>query len=248
MATAAAFGIGFTSSAIGAQFNRPKFVKPKTFVNPIRCAGRLEWDPDGILGPRQTGHIARLEFQRRLENDAAAREEFERQVREEKERRRALRESRVIPDTVEGLVEFFLDTEAQEIEFEVARLRPRLNKEFFDHLQVELGKLRFSVNKTQDVEDRLIELETLQTALQEATEAYDKLQADLVATRKNLTEIFTSKDVKATLLDLVERNQLNRPLLTLLDENIATAHSANQKQAAEYMEKLRRLVLKYLTV
>lgn len=44
------------------------------------------------MGPRQTGHIARLEFQRRLENDAAAREEFERQVREEKERRRALRE------------------------------------------------------------------------------------------------------------------------------------------------------------
>lgn len=44
------------------------------------------------MGPPQTGHIARLEFQRRLENDAAAREEFERQVREEKERRRVLRE------------------------------------------------------------------------------------------------------------------------------------------------------------
>lgn len=244
---AAAFSISFVSSAIGAQFRRPKFVRPKTFVNPIRAA-RLEWDPDGILGPPQTGHIARVEFQRRLENDAAAREEFERQVREEKERRRVLRESRVIPDTVEGLVEFFLDTEAQEIEFEVARLRPRLNKEFFDHLQVELGKLRFSVNKTQNVEDRLIELETLQKALQEATEDYDKMQADLVAAKKNLTEILTSKDVKATLLDLVERNELNRPLLTLLDENIATAHNVNQKQVAEYMEKLRGLVLKYLTV
>lgn len=245
---AAAFSISFASSAIRAQFFRPKFVKPKTFVAPIRSAGRIEWDPDGVLGPPQTGLIARMEFQRRLENDAAAREEFERQVREEKERRRALRESRVIPDTVEGLVEFFLDTEAQEIEFEIARMRPRLNKEFFDHLQVEIGKLRFSVNKTQDVEDRLIELESVQKALQEATEAYDKLQADLVATKKNLTEIFTSKDVKATLLDLVERNQLNRPLLTLLDENIATAHRANQKQAAEYMEKLRGLVLKYITV
>ncbi|OIT20493.1 hypothetical protein A4A49_39706 [Nicotiana attenuata] len=74
------------------------------------------------------------------------------------------------------------------------------------------------------------------------------MQADIVATKKNLTEILTSKDVKATLLDLVERNELNRPLLTLLDENIATAHSVNQKQAAEYMEKLRGLVLKYLTV
>lgn len=245
---AAIFSISFASSAIGAHFHRTKFNKPMTFVNPIRCTGRLEWDPEGVLGAPQTGHIARLEFKRRLEQDAAAREEFERQVREERERRRVLRESRVIPDTVEELVEFFLDTEAQEIEFEIARLRPRLNKEFFDHLQVEVGKLRFSMTKTQEVEDRLIELEALQKALQEATEAYDKMQADIVATKKNLTEILTSKDVKATLLDLVERNELNRPLLTLLDENIATAHSVNQKQAAEYMEKLRGLVLKYLTV
>ncbi|OIT20492.1 hypothetical protein A4A49_39704 [Nicotiana attenuata] len=122
---AAIFSISFASSAIGAHFHRTKFNKPKTFVNPIRCTGRLEWDPEGVLGAPQTGHIARLEFKRRLEQDAAAREEFERQVREERERRRVLRESRVIPDTVEELVEFFLDTEAQEIEFEIARLRPR---------------------------------------------------------------------------------------------------------------------------
>ncbi|XP_009610994.1 uncharacterized protein LOC107801093 isoform X2 [Nicotiana tabacum] len=228
---AAIFSISFASSAIGAHFHRTKFNKPMTFVNPIRCTGRLEWDPEGVLGAPQTGHIARLEFKRRLEQDAAAREEFERQVREERERRRVLRESRVIPDTVEELVEFFLDTEAQEIEFEIARLRPRLNKEFFDHLQVEVGKLRFSMTKTQEVEDRLIELEALQKALQEATEAYDKMQADIVSTKKNLTEILTSKDVKATLLELVERNELNRPLLTLLDENIATAHSVNQSLA-----------------
>jgi hypothetical protein len=32
----------------------------------------------------------------------------------------------VIPDTSEKLIEYFLDTEAQEIEFEIARLRQRL--------------------------------------------------------------------------------------------------------------------------
>ena len=30
------------------------------------------------------------------------------------------------------------------------------------------------------------------------------------------------------LLDMVEKNELNRSLLALLDENIANAHSANQ--------------------
>lgn len=49
-------------------------------------------DPEGILGPPQGGHIGRLEFKRRLERDADAREAFNRQIHEQKERRRALRQ------------------------------------------------------------------------------------------------------------------------------------------------------------
>jgi hypothetical protein len=78
------------------------------------------------------------------------------------------------------------------------------------------------------VEDRLIELEALQKALLEGTgmlhsklwcwvyaslhfsmnpqsfglifvtEAYDKMQADLITAKENLTKILTSKDLKAT--------------------------------------------------
>lgn len=189
-----------------------------------------------------------MEFKRRLDKDADAREAFERQVRQEKDRRLSLRESRLIPDTTAEIVEYLLDTEAREIEFEIARLRSRLDDEFFSHLRLELGKLRFAVSKTQDIEDRVIELETLQKALEEGIEAYDKLQSELVRARKSLTEILTSKDVKSTLLDLVERNEVNRSLLTLLDENIANAHQASQTQAAAYMEKLRGTMLKYITV
>lgn len=50
-------------------------------------------DPEGILGPPRGGHIARLDFQKRLMKDADAREEFNRQLRQENERRRALREA-----------------------------------------------------------------------------------------------------------------------------------------------------------
>ncbi|KAK0587096.1 hypothetical protein LWI29_017263 [Acer saccharum] len=209
----------------------------------VSCVG---WDPEGILGPPQTGHIAKLEFKRRLEKDSEAREAFEQHVREEKERRRALRQSRIVPDTPTELIEYFLDTEAQEIEFEIARMRPLLNNEFFSHLQFELGQLRFGVSKTQDMEDRLIELEALQKALLEGTEAYDKMQVELITAKKSLTTILTSKDVKATLLEMVERNELNRSLLTLLDENISNAQKGDQKQAAAFMEKVRGAVLNYL--
>jgi len=101
-----------------------------------------------------------LEFKRRIEKDAEAREAYQRHLKEEKERLEALRQvifwclvtgicsksqicvgfsvifypyvscafkiqSRVMPDTMAELIEYFLDTEAQEIEYEIARLRPR---------------------------------------------------------------------------------------------------------------------------
>ncbi|KAK9927478.1 hypothetical protein M0R45_024659 [Rubus argutus] len=237
---ALSFGISATGSALLTRSTPGRFRPTR-----ISC---VAWDPEGLLGPPQTGHIARREFQRRLEKDSDAREAYERQLREEKERLRAVRQSRVAPDTAEGLIEYFLDTEAREIEFEISRLRPRLNKEFFSHLQYELGQLRFAVSKTQDIEDRLIELEALQKVLQEGTEAYDKMQIDLIKAKESLTKILSSKDIKATLLEMVESNELNRSLLTILDENIASAHQGNQKQAADFMEKLRGAVLKYITV
>ncbi|PIA50082.1 hypothetical protein AQUCO_01300665v1 [Aquilegia coerulea] len=183
-----------------------------------------------------------------METDSEAREAFERQLIVEKERRRAARQARVVPDDPAGLTEYFLDTEAREIEFEIARLRPRLNQEFFSHLKFELGQLRFAVSRTKDMEDRLIELEAMQKVLVEGTEAYDKLQGDVITAKESLAKILRSKDVKATILEMVGRNELNRSLLTLLDENIANAIMVDQKEAALYMERVRAAVLKYMTV
>lgn len=82
--------------SVGKVLNKRKF----TVFFPLRrlrlyyVSNWVLWlkDPEGILGSAQTGHIARLEFKRRLEKDAEAREAFEQHVREEAERRRALRQ------------------------------------------------------------------------------------------------------------------------------------------------------------
>ncbi|ONK55853.1 uncharacterized protein A4U43_C10F1640 [Asparagus officinalis] len=185
-----------------------------------------------------------------MERDAGAREACsDRQVKAGAgKRRRAIREARVAPDTIEGLLEYFLDTDARELEFEISRLRQRLTKEFFDHIKLELGQLRFAVNRTQEMEDRMIVLEAIQKVLLEGTEAYDKMEKDLVSTKEKLMRILQSKDKKTTLLDMVEQNELNRSVLALLDENIASAIENNQKEAAAYMESVRATMLKYITV
>ncbi|XP_023643732.1 uncharacterized protein LOC17896576 [Capsella rubella] len=239
----ATLSFGIAAAAATTVRTIPKF---STRRSKISC----EWDPKGVLGPPQTGHIARLEFKRRLERDSEAREAFQKQLREEKERRQALRQSRVVPDTAAELIEYFLDTEAQEIEtwLMLTVIFYRLNDEFFAQIRLEIGQIRFAVTKTAENEDRLVELETLQKALEEGIEAYDKMQNELMTATNSLTKILTSTDIKTTLLDMVEKNEINRSLLTLLDENIANAYRGNQKEAGDYMEKIRASLLKYLTV
>jgi hypothetical protein len=44
-----------------------------------------------------------------------------------------------VPEATEALVEFFLDTEAPEMDYEIARCRPRLTPEFFSYLDKQIG-------------------------------------------------------------------------------------------------------------
>ncbi|KAK8940190.1 hypothetical protein KSP40_PGU007601 [Platanthera guangdongensis] len=104
----------------------------------------------------------------------------------------------------------------------------RLTKDFFECIQIELAKLRFSVSRTKEMEDRLIEFEALEKVLLEGIEAYDKMEGDLVLAKERLLKILQSKERNSTLLDMVERNKLTRSVLALLDENIADALKSDQ--------------------
>ncbi|EFJ31589.1 hypothetical protein SELMODRAFT_270619 [Selaginella moellendorffii] len=214
----------------------------------IGSTARVVWDPENLFGAPQTGHITRRMIQKKLSSDAEqdeiARQETQRQL----DRQRAAREARVVPESDAGLIEFFLETQAQEIEFEIARCRLRLTDSFLSFLNTEIASLKFKINRTQDIEDRLVELEALQKVLTEGIEAYDRLATDLVQAKERVARIFASKDKKATLLEMVASNELDRSLLVLLDQNIVTARSAGQKEAADFMTKIRGAVLKYITL
>ncbi|OEL21425.1 hypothetical protein BAE44_0017557, partial [Dichanthelium oligosanthes] len=103
-------------------------------------------------------------------------------------------------------------------------------------------------SEREEMEDRLIELEAMQKVLLEGVEAYDKLQNDLVTAKERLMKILQSSDRKATLLEMVERNELNISILTLLDENIASAKTSDQNEAVAFMEDVRSSIVKYITV
>lgn len=58
-----------------------------------------------------------------------------------------------------------METEAEEIKFEVARCRPRLTENFFSALKSEIGKLKFIPSPTADDTKKVAQLEILEKSI-----------------------------------------------------------------------------------
>eukprot|EP00195_Chlamydomonas_chlamydogama_P007973 CAMPEP_0202898920 /NCGR_PEP_ID=MMETSP1392-20130828/7306_1 /ASSEMBLY_ACC=CAM_ASM_000868 /TAXON_ID=225041 /ORGANISM="Chlamydomonas chlamydogama, Strain SAG 11-48b" /LENGTH=324 /DNA_ID=CAMNT_0049584987 /DNA_START=91 /DNA_END=1065 /DNA_ORIENTATION=+ len=203
------------------------------------------YDPDNLFKgiPVASGLINRRmgEKQMKKENKEfmAAMKLAEDEIRKEVLVRR---ESRNVPDKAEELVEYFLNTVAEDMEFEVSRCRPKLDKEFFRHLDGVIGKERFA---PQPDEDRLAELDALRQYLTAACEALDTAVNKTASAKDRLTKLLTSKDKKACILDMAAANEIDQPLMDLLQQNIQAAKMAGQEEPAKFMEKVYQACTKY---
>ncbi|BBN16191.1 hypothetical protein MPTK1_7g04230 [Marchantia polymorpha subsp. ruderalis] len=214
-----------------------------------RCLD-VNWDPEGLLGrPEGPGLISRNLVMRKFKDETDKKVAMEKALKLEAEQRKAAREAREQPSTHSGLIEYFLMTDPVDMQFEISRCRPLLTDDFRRFLVSEIGTIRLALDKmTPEKELRLETLLTLQKTLEEGVVAHDKLTANISHAKENLVKILTSKDKKATLLELAGENKVNKGLLVLLDENIAAASYAGQDQMAEYMKKIREAMVKYITV
>ncbi|KAI8476343.1 MAG: hypothetical protein J3K34DRAFT_401973 [Monoraphidium minutum] len=225
--------------------------------------GATEWDPDNVLGPAGQGHIQRNLMKKQIEKDS----EFAAAVSATKDdiRRQVLlrRSQRSPPDDPAELVEYFLNSDAEDMEYEVARCRPKLTPEFFKALDGMIGAERFDAPKTGLVsaaaaaredadaaaaksEERLAELELLRRYLEEAAEAVDKAVASTSTAVERMKKLLGAKDKKAMIIEMTEANEIDVPLMDLLQQNIDGARMAGQEEAAAFMEKVKAAAAKYL--
>lgn len=214
-----------------------------------QCRGALRvqatsWDPEGLFkSAPQEGMIERKLFMQQGKGG----EDFEKKMAQFAEQQRSelqkKRDARKVPDKMEDLIEYLLDTEAPEMEFEVARCRPLVTPDFFAYLDRRIGLERFS---TLPDEDRLAELETLRDYLKEAVEAVDKAAQVLAAPQDRLKKLLEAKDKKAVLLEMAGNNEIDRALIDLLDQNIEGATTAKNEKVAEFMTKVKQAALRYL--
>jgi len=97
------------------------------------AGGELAWDPEGLLAPKEDGLIAKNTL-RRVAKDA---EKLEATLEEEKEKlyqeKVARREARTPPRGSKMLlIDYLLETHPDDMEWEIARLRPDLDDDFWD--------------------------------------------------------------------------------------------------------------------
>lgn len=214
--------------------------------------GAPSWDPEGILGAPQRGLISKSLVKQRVARDKEFAKAVERVASDEQKAAMLRRTSRNPPEAGQHpeLVEFFLDTPAEDMEFEVARCRPLCTQEFFRDLDAMLGEARFG-NAANQIdgepdEDRVAELETLRTYLEEAVEAIDAAVRATSTAADRMKQLLEAKDKRAAILALAEANEIDQALVDLLQTNADAAREAGQEAAATFMEKVKAAVSKYL--
>eukprot|EP01026_Neomeris_dumetosa_P006205 TRINITY_DN11974_c0_g1_i8.p1 TRINITY_DN11974_c0_g1~~TRINITY_DN11974_c0_g1_i8.p1 ORF type:complete len:277 (+),score=45.69 TRINITY_DN11974_c0_g1_i8:55-831(+) len=194
------------------------------------------WDPDNVLGPPQSGHIARREAQKKYGQSGSMVTDLSGSS--------SLQTDREIPEKDEELVEYFLVTQTSQMETEVARCRPRLSDEFFRVLDRTIGEKRLLESGQ---EDRVKELEALRSYLKQAVETLDSITKELATTTLDrLRKLLTAPDKQATILEMAERNEIDKALIELLNQNIESAKASGNDKAVQFMEKLRGLCVKHV--
>lgn len=104
-------------------------------------ARSASWDPENLYknSPEMTGLIDRKLMGNRAQEDKTQKTVMQKFMDAAKAETQAKRDARVVPEDKYELIAFLLDTEATDMQFEVARCRPLLDDEFFEVLNKQIG-------------------------------------------------------------------------------------------------------------
>ena len=205
------------------------------------------YDPEGLFKEAEYGDpgylINKNQVKRAVAKDSDLKEKMEQEKEKALRELEAARAARSPPeDDPAALVEYLLDTEADEMTFEITRSSPFLNEAFLAHVKAEISDARLGKNKD---DGRVLELEALLGVVEDGLESLAREKSRLIAPVDRLKKLLQAKDKKQAILDMASRNEIDPPFMALLQQNINMAKQADQTQAAEFMEKVRVACQRY---
>lgn len=205
----------------------------------------LDWDPEKFFPDAvdddkfNSGSI----IERRLkEREIAAKKAKEEEEAEERAKLRAeleeFRASRTIPSEPPLLLQYLLDSEINELEFEMTRVRPSLTPQFFDFVRAELENSFPDSSRREQVEGML-------QATQDFVNFMDANVKALAAPADRLKKLLTSKNPRNTIAEMAGEGEIDQQLMALLFTNIDMAQKAGDDRAAMFMEKVHAHCMKF---
>mmetsp|Transcript_3602 Transcript_3602/g.7296 ORF Transcript_3602/g.7296 Transcript_3602/m.7296 type:complete len:333 (+) Transcript_3602:40-1038(+) len=212
-------------------------------------AERMEWDPDNLLGPRESGHLARLEAAQMEERNKAEYDRIVAEQKKEAEIARKRREERVFPEDIgdlDAVINYFLDTHPDDMEHEIARMRPAITLDLIMHMDKVVNQTQLLPEPTQAQLDQMYEYEALSQVLTEGIIMFDTMKMEALRAQENLKFLLTSKDKKSAMLELAGKNEIDDAFITLLDSNAQGAKAAGQDKVAEFLIQLREQASRYI--
>ena len=205
------------------------------------------YDPEGLFKEADYGDpgylINKNQVKRAASKDSELQEKMDREKEKALRELEAARAARSPPqDDPAALVEYLFDTDADELTFEITRSSPYLDDAFMAHVQSEIADARMGKNKD---DGRVLELEGLLGVVRDGLDSLQRERSRLIAPAERLRNLLSAKDKKAEILAMASRNEIDPPLMALLQQNINMAKQADQTQAAEFMEKIRVACSRY---
>ena len=214
---------------------------PETFHVVVRASATRRADTRyfELHLPFHTYHVT----QNRAQDDQKQKTVMQKFMDAAKAETEAKREARVVPEDNYELIAFLLDTEATDMQYEVARCRPLLDDEFFEVLNKQIGMEQLSLEKD---EDKLAELELLREYLNEAVETIDNATKAVASAPERLKKLMESPDKKSTLRDMAADGEIDQAFFDLLDQNIDGAEEAGREDVVEFMQKVKVAAAKFM--
>jgi len=204
-----------------------------------------------VLGDVEEGSNNLIDRRMRQRAEEAEQEEKQRQQEEYEKQRAELIEFRAqrwesAPLTdAEGMLQYLLDTELNEMEFELVRCKPHLiEMKFDDFMEQKIADLEASGESAV----RLGELTDLKTAMIDFISFMEGNVKAMAEPAERLKKLLSSKNLRQTINQMAGDNELDAPLLALLQTNANYARDAGQEDAAEFMEKILAACKKFVTL
>mmetsp|Transcript_27682 Transcript_27682/g.44357 ORF Transcript_27682/g.44357 Transcript_27682/m.44357 type:complete len:329 (+) Transcript_27682:202-1188(+) len=203
----------------------------------------INFDPEGLFKDVDESAASMLIDKKLREKELSMEKKEEEALKAEYEKARAeleaARDAREQPTTHAALIAYFFDTEFNEMEYEIVKQRPLLTEDFFAFLK-----------KTEDEESSEAEkgkLEALFTVTSDFVGFVDQTTRAMLSPLVRLKKLLESKDKRAMILEMVDKDELDLNLMALLKTNINTARQqGGQEDAVKFMEKIYAACAKFV--